>query len=341
MAEYKLTKAQQDAIKKKTRELVKVCVRELSNKIGKLNAEVDFKLENKVRECDMPTHTMYKLINENGETFLSGKGGIKYEFLVETDIEDFAYGIYYGCRCILNTDGDVVKQVKQCNDEWKYLQPQILAALNNTFVDLDFSNRTIPTDNVSRMTYWPFWIRLGENEDVNCVAAVATRVIRNVYREFFREENYAQFVCNEIVEQGKKRGPKVVAKTETRYTQEAYNLVVEELSDKRCYVCNARELFEKLLTILIRKGIIRRYPIYEKCWIVVDWSNCEFADLIARFSEIISQTKDGRVKWSLFNTILISKHNGPFEDIRKQYSVSKQLKDSRQDDIKNILKELI
>ena len=340
MVEYELTEVQNDAIREKTQELVEECVRCFYNKISNLNAEVDFKLENKVRECNMPTHTMYKLINEDGNTYLLGKGGIRYEFLVETACEDFAYGIYDGCRCILNTEGDVIEQVKQCNDEWRYLQPQILAALNNTFVDLDFSNRTIPTDNVSRMTYWPFWIRLGENEDVNGVAAVATRVIRNVYREFFREENYAKYQSKEAVELGRKRGPRVVAKIETRYTQDAYNFVIKELSDKRYYVGNARELFEKFLDILIQNGVIRRYPIYEKCWIIADWSNCEFADLIARFSKIISIKEDKRVKWSLFNTILISKHNGPFDDIRKQYSCGNGLKESRRKDIKNILEEL-
>ena len=168
-----------------------------------------------------------------------------------------------------------------------------------------------------------------------CVAAVATRVIRNVYREFFREENYAKYQRNVAVELGRKRGPKVVAKIETRYTQAAYDLVVKELSNKRYYVGNARELLEKFITILIRNGVIRHYPIYEKCWIVVDWSNCEFAELIARFSKIISAKEDKRVKWSLFNTILISKHNGPFDDIRKQYSWGNGLKDSRQVDIEN------
>ena len=111
----------------------------------------------------MPNHTMYKLVNEDGNTYIldkkgDEKGEIKYEFLVETDCEDFAYGIYYGCRCILDTKGDVEEQVKQCNKEWEDLKSQVISALNNTFVDLDFSNRTIPTDNVSRMTYWPFWI---------------------------------------------------------------------------------------------------------------------------------------------------------------------------------------
>ena len=341
MAKYELTKTQEKAIKKKTQELVEECVREFHEKISHLNSEKDFKLENKVRRRKMPTHTMYKLINENGKTYLSGKGGIRYEFLVETDSEDFAYGIYYGCRCILNSKGDVVEQVERCNKEWRYLQSNILTALNNTFVDLDFTDRTIPTDNVSRMTYWPFWIRLGENEDVNDVAAVATRVIRNVYREFIRKENYVKFLNDDKDKQPKRRGPKVVAKTETRYTLKAYNSVIEELADKKYYVSNARELFEKFLDILVRNGVIIRDPVYEQCWKVVDWSNCEFAELIAKFSRIISKSDEGRVKWGLFNTILISSHNGPFDEIRKQYSVGKQLKASRCQDIKDILKELM
>ena len=87
MVEYELTEVQNDAIREKTQELVKECVRCFYNKISNLNAEDDFKLENKVRECNMPTHTMYKLINEDGNTYLLGKGGIRYEFLVETDCE--------------------------------------------------------------------------------------------------------------------------------------------------------------------------------------------------------------------------------------------------------------
>jgi hypothetical protein len=71
---------------------------------------------------------------------------------------------------------------------------------------------------------------------------------------------------------------------------------------------------------------------------VIKWSNCEFAELIAGFSKIISNNE--RVNWSLFNTILISKHNGPFDDIRKQYSVGKQLKKETEDKIDKILKEL-
>ena len=54
-----------------------------------------------------------------------------------------------------------------------------------------------------------------------------------------------------------------------------------------------------------------------------------------------SKSDEGRVKWGLFNTILISSHNGPFDEIRKQYSVGKQLKASRCQDIKDILKELM
>lgn len=336
MGGLKLTQKQKKDIKAITEKLVEENVNNLSNKIKALDSEEDFKLEYEVKKGDT-LRTMYKLKNEDGKTYLLGKGSIKYEFLVETDCEDFAYGIYYGCKCILNTKGDVVEQVKQCNDEWEYLKPRIIAALNNTFIDLDFSERTIPTDNVSSMTYWPFWIRLGENEDVNGVAAVATRVIRNVYREFFQG--------NVVVEPGKQPGPKMVAKTKTRYTQNAYDLVVKELSDRRFYVGNARELFEKFLAIIIQKDVIRRYPIYEKCWIVANWSNCEFGELIARFSEKISieevEEDKRRVKWSLFNTILMSKHNRPFDEVRKQYRRSKNLKESRQDDIKNIMEELL
>lgn len=346
MGGLKLTKKQKEDIKAITKKSVKICVNNFSKKINKLKTDKDFKLENKVRKHNMPTHIMYKLLNEDGETYILGKSGINYEFLVETDREDFAYGIYYGCRCILNTDRDVVKQVRQCNKEWKYLKPQILAALNNTFADVDFSERTIPTDNVSRMTYWPFWIRLGENEDVKDVAAVATRIIRNVYREFLKQENDENY---EKSLDSKPSHKESTPKVETRFTNKAYDSIIKELNSNKGNLWNenAVNLFKKFLRILEKEGIIERHKIYEKAWKIKNWSNIDFAELIAEFSKKIRKidsSKKDKITWQLFTPIIISADGKTLKDTRKQYSEKKSKEsdepNNKEDEINAIINEV-
>lgn len=354
-----LSEAIKEEIRSLNEELVRVCVERYCNKIRRLDHQEDF-----VYSLH-PTkpHIMYRLKNGDGALYLKGRDGRKYEFLVEFDCADYAYGIYFGCRCefgdSLEGDGSVVTHhVKACNEEWNHIKSHVINNLNNTFVDLDFSKREIPTNNANEGTYWPFWFRLGEEEDVEEVAALATKIIRNTYQWFFKEENYERILQSPI-KRHVKRGPKK-SKTKTRYTNNEYQKIIEKLQDRELYCEGAVTYFERFLELLVSHEIIRPHEIYEKCWVVNRMSNGHFADLIAAFSNKItiqlskrkltpkgganttlhntpenSDNKD--VSWSLFSPIILSSSQGTFDEIRKEHGHTNEAQDGK---IERIISEL-
>ena len=323
-----------EEIKNITNKLVKKCINRYIEQRRVLDNHPDFVCDNHVRDKAIDPIIMYKLRNEGGALSLKGRGGREYEFLVEFDPYNLAYGIYFGCRCTLNTYSKIATQVEACNEEWQHIRGHVIEALNNTFVDLDFSEREIPTDNVSDRTYWPFWFRLGEEEDVVEVAALATKIIRNVYQWFFEKENYETILKSAVVKKVK-RGRKKATATKTRYTEKEYNEVLQQLKNTAVYCPGAEAYFERFLDVLLRKEIIRPHHLYEKCWVVNKMENRDFAEIIAEFSNRIT-TKikavkevviNGRkeivelknISWGLFSTIMLSSNNSVFDEIRKHY----------------------
>ena len=323
-----------EEIKTVSNELVKKCIDRYVERIRVLDNHPDYVCDNHVRDKVIDPIIMYKLRNECGALSLKGRGGRAYDFLVEFDPYNLAYGIYFGCRCTLNTYSKIATQVEACNEEWQHIRGEVIEALNNTFVDLDFSEREIPTDNVSDRTYWPFWFRLGEEEDVVEVAALATKIIRNVYQWFFAKENYERILKNPVVKKTK-RGPKKEKETLTRYTGKEYNKVLKQLQDSGQYCPGAVEYFERFLEVLLCENIISRHHLFEKCWIVNKMENRDFAEIVAAFSHRITtkiaavkeEIIDGKkvlvehknVSWGLFSHIMLSSGGGVFDEIRKQY----------------------
>lgn len=326
MDKYELTKEQQDAIEEKTKTFVDNCVCKFCNKIAELGSNTDFIKDNTVRGKVIPHQIMYKVRNDNGATFLKGYDGRQYEFLVETDTEDFAYGIYFGCKCILNTERDVVEQVEECSREWEYVKGEVYNALNNTFVELDFNERELPTDNVSRMTYWPFWFRLGENEDVNQVAALATKIIRNVYRNFFYKENYDKFLNGIAKTTRSKRGRKRTSpNVNTRYTQALYDKTIQLLNDPNKYIADAAVYFEKFISLLEENQVLSPYLIYEKCW-QLHWPTRHFATLYSLFYkrivvDIEKRNEKDVIEWKLITPFVISQDKSAIDGINKDYAL--------------------
>ena len=223
----------------------------------------------------------------------------------------------------LNADEKIATQVRVCNKEWRNIHREVIGALNHTFVDLDFFKRDIPTDNVSDMTYWPFWFRLGEEESVEDVAAVATKVIRNVYQWFLRPENYDR-IMEKPAKAKRKSGRKKNTEVRTRYTLKVYDGVLKQFDEKttsrqRVYKDDAARYFTTFLKILEDENIIAPYPLYEKCWVINDWENFEFAYLIQRFFEVseIKVVLPDRIPWSLFTPIILSSQHEKIDEIRK------------------------
>jgi hypothetical protein len=70
---------------------------------------------------------------------------------------------------------------------------------------------------------------------------------------------------------------------------------------------------------LEEENIIAPYPLYEKCWVINDWENFEFAYLIQRFFEVseIKVVLPDRIPWSLFTPIILSSQHEKIDEIRK------------------------
>ncbi len=309
----------QDEIKNITQGMVNEYIDRYCKKIKALDCDSDFELNNSVRNSAATTHIMYKLRNTDGHLWLTGKDGRRYEFLVEFDSKDFAYGIYFGCKCILDETKNISHQVKACNAEWKLLKPEVIRALNNTFVDLDFSERDIPTNNVNDNTYWPFWYRLGEEESVEGVAALATKIIRNVYQDFFDGGDYTVPTSSDATEHLSQQDGKMV---NTRYTCKAYEEVLKSFDDD-IYCTDAKLYFETLIQVLNEENVIKPCRIYEKCWIINNWFNSEFVELIVSFNDLIRAKAKDRVSWKLFIPNFIAANKKPLEDIRRQKMTNK------------------
>lgn len=305
-------------------------------RIKVLDNDRDFALDCSVRGIEAKKHIMYKLRNGDGCLWLEGKDGRRYEFLIEFDKQDFAYGIYFGCKCILNMDEDISLQVQTCKDEWLHIRPQVIRALNNKFVKKDFSERDLPTTNVNDDTFWPFWYRLAEEEDVSDVAAQATKIIRDVYRDFLKEENYERIMSGAAPESQNSQERKSIC---TRYTQKAYDEVLARF-DSDIYRADARLYYETLIDILEGKGIIRSHRIFEKCWIIDHWFKSEFVELIVKFNDMIRVKQKDRVSWELFTSNFMAKNEKPLDDIRKQKSTNK-ISAKTEEEINQILKELM
>lgn len=313
----------QEEVKLISKALIKICIDRYTSRIKRLDGHPDFVCDNHVRDKAIDPIIMYKLRNDGGALSLKGRGGREYEFLVEFDPYNLAYGIYFGCRCTLNTYTRIATQVEACNEEWQHIRGHVIEALNNTFVDLDFSEREIPTDNVSDRTYWPFWFRLGEEEDVEEVAALATKIIRNTYRWFFETGNYKQIMQQPIEKRVKSGRPKD-STVRVRYTIDGYNRIIGKLTSSKKYSDDAGEKFEQFIQLLECQGIITPVPIYEKCW-MLEWSITDFSQLYSLFYrkiavDIEQRNRKDTIEWAFVTPIIVSKDMRSIDYIKAEYN---------------------
>jgi hypothetical protein len=312
-----------EEIKAINKSLIKNCIDRYVARIKRLDNHPEFVCDNHVRDKACEPIIMYKLQNDNGALEMQGQGGRSYVFLVEFDPYNLAYGIYFGCRCTLNTYGKIATQVEACKKEWEQVRSYVIEALNNTFVDLDFSQRELPTDNVSDRTYWPFWFRLGEEEDVEKVAALATKIIRNTYQWFFNKKNYKRIMQDTTDKKGKSGRPKS-AVVRVRYTIDGYNSIIERLANAKKYHLDADKKFMLFLQLLEEKGAIVPVPIYEKCW-MLEWTITDFSLLFSLFYKKITKVIEQRnqkdaIEWALITPLIVSKDMRSIDYIKSEYN---------------------
>lgn len=234
------------------------------NRISKLSSCKEFILDNSYNGHEAPHHIMYKLILRDNSTILKNPDkNIGYEFLIELDLQDIAYGIYYGCRASILGGGQEY-EILTADRDWDALRGEISNILNDTFIDKNFSKRFQRTNNANNKTYWPFWISLGEEEDIIEVAVRAIKLIANCYKR-----NLDKIYNNTYLAEPTKKEKRI--KTNTRYTLDEYNEALRKWGKDR-------SVFEKFLTEAERHGLITNDCRYEKRW-ELNISNVKFAYL--------------------------------------------------------------
>lgn len=306
-------------------------------RIERLESVKDFVRDDSYHDIRASHHIMYKLkVGENGETRLTSKDGNRgYEFLVEFDKYDPEYGIYYGCRGLI-LGGDQKEEIDNFLNEWKdSIMPGLCEALNNTFVTMDFSHRFLMTDNANNKTFWPFWIALGEDEDVVKVAARATSLVAKAYKRFLSGEGLAKGQVDEKT-----------LEVETKFTFDAYHKVLKELEKERGI--EARRKYECFIRSAEASKIIEKNDRYECCWKFPSLQNIDVAHLMDLLSNEIGlkNTDSARVgvPWKYFIPVFLSKEDKPFDSLKKSLNQhnerNDQLNDEHRAKAKSILAKL-
>ena len=306
----------------KTKELYDKYVSRLVKKIEKLKNEKDFVSDNSFNGVKASHHIMYKCkVNDKGETLLlTPDGHIGYEFLVEFDLVDTGYGIYYGCRGHIK-EGDQKEGIERIETYWEMIKGEVCAVLNNTFVEKDFLNRFQKTNNANNKTFWPFWIALGADEDIIKVAARATKLIRNVYKKYIK--------CIDGDERQHRSMDDVKEKTillRTNYTEEAYEDILAKIREKNG--AEKSKLFHTFIMKMEKEGIIKEDDRYERCWRFEKLRNvevhcliriaCEEMGLVVVKNRMNNGDRDIKsYPWEYFTPVFLSIHDENFNSIRK------------------------
>lgn len=277
--------------------------------ITRLGSDPSFVRDDSYNGIHAKHHIMYKLIcDSHGSTHLVSRDGRRgYEFLVEFDVKDTAYGIYYGCRAMIY-GGDQDEQIDILKAEWDEIREEVRAVLNATFTNINFMpERFQPTNNANNKTFWTFWISLYPEEDILKVAALAVKLIKGVY------QNYLETGKTGIYNN---RAKSIVDTGLTRYTEDAYRRVLKKL-DKPERIAD----FETFLARGVEIGLLEPDTRYERCWKVRDpqMSNDEFSFVLAEFCTRRHIEKYDKWCWSLFSQIIISASCGPLDDLRKAW----------------------
>lgn len=293
-------------------------VKKYEDRMKQLDAhEEDFVNENSFNGVSAGHHIMYKCyITKQKETMLmSPDGQIGYEFLIEFDLKNPEYGIYYGCRGHIK-EGNQKEGIERIKGYWEKIKGEVCAVLNNTFVDKDFSKRFQDTNNANNKTYWPFWIALGEDEDIIKVAARATKLIRNVYNKYI--------MCMDGDERQLRSMDDVKKKPilRTNYTKEAYKGIINQLKESAENDSKKKErvkIYELFIKRLQENCHISVDDRYEKCYKFRSLKKVEVHYLIEEFCNKLLFKDDAisrRNPWRYFSPLFLSKDEKDFCNIR-------------------------
>lgn len=253
------------------------------NKIHGLKAVADFERDDSFLGNLSDHHIMYKL----SPRLITKDKTKAYEFLIEYDINSPATGIYYGCRA-LTLSGNHLSNLSIFDKEWDNLKDEVAEILSNTFPGKLFKYRFKMTDNGNNNTYWPFWITLYEEENVDEVATRAIRIIKTIYKQKLNlEEDPLPSPMDTPIDPNKESSGSFekLDGTETAFTNESYKKLIDKLYS---LILNADKIqiekdFNSLIEGLCSLKNISQTCSYEKAYILTGTSQILFAYLIESF----------------------------------------------------------
>ena len=218
-------------------------------------------------------HLMYKI-----ESLDHPSGRARYEFLVEYDRMEPTVGIYLGCKCITLGDADHRAMIDMYMQEWNSIRHHICTVLNNSFPTKEFRHRFRVTNNGENNTFWPSWIGLYDDEDMEFALAVL-RIMRNAYRQYF---NGTLTECGKLP-------PIPYRHVPASFTASAFDDLTESMGNAygRDRSKAAKELFSKFVMNATELEIFMEDPSYDYALryignpsMALNGSNIEFSTIM-------------------------------------------------------------
>ncbi len=218
-------------------------------------------------------HLMYKI-----EPLDHPSGNARYEFLVEYDRMEPHVGIYFGCKCITLGDADHREMIELYMQEWNRIRHHICTVLNNSFPTKEFRHRFRVTNNGENRTFWPSWIGLYDDEDMD-FALTVLRIFRKAYEQYF----------DGTLKECRRLAPISYRHVETAFTETAFTNLNEAFG--KAYgpdnIEAAKIMFSRFILVASELGILTPDPSYDYAWRYVGnpemrlgGSNIEFSTLI-------------------------------------------------------------
>ena len=220
-----------------------------------------------------PNHLMLKI-----EPLEHPSGNALYEFLIEYDRMDPNVGIYLGFKCLTDAKADHREMIKFYVEEWENLRNHVCTVLNNSFPGKDFRYRFRVTNNGENHTFWPMWISLYDDEDMD-FALTVLRILRRTYQQFF----------SGTLKKCRPLPPVEYRHIPASFTESTYISLRETISGiyGKSYESEAGNLFDRFILTASGAGIFHLDPSYDLAWrytgepsLNLTGSNIEFSTIM-------------------------------------------------------------
>ena len=276
------------------------------DKIEKLKDNDDFLRDDtydKYHKKITGNHITYKYKvqpEEKDSTRIVSKDGSRaYEFLIEFDKQDFGYGIFLGCRCLI-LKGDFQKQKSIIEKEWETIKPSVIKILGDTFQGKDFSNRFYAAQTNGQIAIWPFWLTLGKDEDIT-IASLVTKVIAKTYNAYIRQ---GELLLKSKFSRDDRKNERI---NETWFTDESYKSIKERLNSLHQW-----NSFKAFIDKAMEANVISMVAQYERCY---KFNNLNVVEIAYFIKSLTGTEKDNDYGPLLSHPILNFKTDSNKRDI--------------------------